>query len=216
MKHGCVTINQNNIYKNEYTGVFFSKIPIPFEVSFKPLYRPIISINGKSKAYKKITLYNSIRDTIINVNKETKNINISYKYVGDSHWKDKIKINEVGGLGIYDTNKWIELYSEKKEEIILKNWKLIFSKGETDIKNITFNMLKVIDFSGDLIDKNNRQFIYLLDNKSKLVDSITWENNFSNKVFHVQKTLPSINTISVEEGIGTPNSLNPKHLLLIE
>ena len=77
-------------------------------------------------------------------------------------------------------------------------------------------MLKVIDFSGDLIDKNNRQFIYLLDNKSKLVDSITWENNFSNKLFHVQKTLPSINTISVEEGIGTPNSLNPKHLLLIE
>lgn len=150
------------------------------------------------------------------MNKETQNINISYKYVGDSHWKDKIKINEVGGLGIYDTNKWIELYSEKKGEIILKNWKLIFSKGETDIKNITFNMLKVIDFSGDLIDKNSRQFIYLLDNKSKLVDSITWENNFSNKVFHVQKTLPSINTISVEEGIGTPNSLNPKHLLLIE
>lgn len=216
LKHGCVTINQNNIYKNEYTGFFFSEIPIPFEVSFKPLYRPIISINGKSKAYKKIKLHNSIRDTIINVNKETQNINISYKYVGDSHWKDKIKINEVGGLGIYDTNKWIELYSEKKEEIILKNWKLIFSKGETDIKNITFNMLKVIDFSGDLIDKNNRQFIYLLDNKSKLVDSITWENNFSNKVFHVQKTLPSINTISVEEGIGTPNSLNPKHLLLIE
>ena len=65
MKHGCVTINQNNIYKNEYTGFFFSEIPIPFEVSFKPLYRPIISINGKSKAYKKITLYKVVVISVI-------------------------------------------------------------------------------------------------------------------------------------------------------
>ena len=214
-KHGDLLVNGNQISDSLYNGKFFKEIPLPIEVKPNPLYNPIVLING-NLIKNNNQLFSTIRDTILNNKSDSLDINIDYKYTGDSKWSNKIIINEVGGIGDNKINNWIELYSPVHKSINLENWKLILPNGEILHLNKELKSLEVINFSNNQLSNDVNQFIYLIDNENKFVDSISWENNFSKDPFFIERATPLSKKSLIKNGTGSPNNFNPQHLIQIE
>jgi hypothetical protein len=67
-----------------------------------------------------------------------------------------------------------------------------------------------------LLSKTQKEYLYLLDSDDKLVDSLSWSNEFSKNKFFLERPLPNNKSLVILEGLGTPNSFNPLHIKAID
>jgi len=67
-----------------------------------------------------------------------------------------------------------------------------------------------------LLSKTQKESLYLLDSEDKLVDSVSWSNEFSKNKFFLERPLPNNKFFVILEGLGTPNSFNPLHIKTID
>ena len=220
MHNGNVLINGNNYLKNKFSGVFFKSIPIPIEITPNPLYKIVLKPTSglkSSQLLKRVNTNNykfwsnKVNDTINHTISDTLNYSIKFEYIGDSPWKDKIKINEIGGLGKNINKPWVELFSNKTEKKKLNEWKLILSNGKIHINDSFSEELLLIDFKKFNHKFLNKEFMFLVDENNKLVDSVYWNNNFSKQLFFLERPIPESSKFILKNGLGSPNSYNPNH-----
>lgn len=220
LHNGNVLINGNNYLKNKFSGVFFKSIPIPIEITPNPLYKIVLKPTSglkSSQLLKRVNTNNykfwsnKVNDTINHTISDTLNYSIKFEYIGDSPWKDKIKINEIGGLGKTTNKPWVELFSNKTGKKKLNEWKLISSNGKIHINDSFSEELLLIDFKEFNHKFLNKEFMFLVDENNKLVDSVYWSNNFSKELFFLERPIPESSEFILNNGLGSPNSYNPNH-----
>ena len=224
-KKGVVKINQNKISSGKFTGNFFKNIPIPIEIIPHLLYKISISTPENSnvfrQSYKGENMNNelwigSLKDTLQNHSLDTLKVKIKFDYIGDSKWKNKVKINEIGGLGNNNGDKWVELISVEKTQINLDNWKLVSLLDIAPLSKTNIKDIHVTKLPKSLLSKTQKESLYLLDSNDKLVDSLSWSNEFSKNKFFIERPLPDNKSLVILEGLGTPNSFNPLHIKAID
>lgn len=158
----------------------------------------------------------SLKDTLLNRSVDTLKVKIKFDYIGNSPWKNKVKINEIGGLGENIDDKWVELISSEKIQIKLDNWKLVSLSDKALLSKTNIQDLHVTKLPNSLLSKTQRESLYLLDSEDKLVDSVSWCNDFSDNKFFLERPLPNNKSFVILEGLGTPNSFNPPHIKAID
>jgi hypothetical protein len=147
---------------------------------------------------------------------DTLKVKIKFDYIGDSKWKNKVKINEIGGLGNNTGDKWVELISVEKTQINLDNWKLVSLSDVALLSKTNIKDIHVTKLPKSLLSKTQKESLYLLDSDDKLVDSLSWSNEFSKNKFFLERPLPNNKSLVILEGLGTPNSFNPLHIKAID
>lgn len=224
-KNGVVRINQNKISSGKFAGNFFKNIPIPIEIKPHPLYKIFISttensntlrLSEKSENLNDNLWIRSLKDTLQNRSVDSLKVNIKFDYIGDSPWKNKVKINEIGGLGENIDDKWVELISIEKAQINLDNWKLVSLSEKALLSKANFKDVHLTKLPDSLLSKTQKESLYLLDSEDKLVDSVSWINDFSKNKFFIERPLPNNKFFVILEGLGTPNSFNPLHIKTID
>lgn len=224
-KNGVVSLNQNKILSARFAGKFFKNIPIPIEIKPHPLYKTFISASENSNALglsdrdenlNDMLWIRSLKDTLLNRSVDTLKVKIKFDYIGNSPWKNKVKINEIGGLGENIDDKWVELISSEKIQIKLDNWKLVSLSDKALLSKTNIQDLHVTKLPNSLLSKTQRESLYLLDSEDKLVDSVSWCNDFSDNKFFLERPLPNNKSFVILEGLGTPNSFNPPHIKAID
>ena len=220
-KNGVVRINQNKINSDKFVGNFFKDIPIPIEITPHLLYKIFISTSENSNVFgtsnKGENINNklwigSLKDTLQNRSLDTLKLKIKFDYIGDSKWKNKVKINEIGGLGNNNDDKWVELISVEKTQISLDNWKLVSLLDTVLLSKNNVKDIHVTKLPDSLLTKAQKEFLYLMDSDNKLVDSLSWRNDYSKNKFFIERPLPNNKSLVILEGLGTPNSYNPLHI----
>ena len=220
-KNGVVRINQNKINSDKFVGNFFKDIPIPIEITPHLLYKIFISTSENSNVFgtsnKGENINNklwigSLKDTLQNRSLDTLKLKIKFDYIGDSKWKNKVKINEIGGLGNNNDDKWVELISVEKTQISLDNWKLVSLLDTVLLSKTNVKDIHVTKLPDSLLTKAQKEFLYLMDSDNKLVDSLSWRNDYSKNKFFIERPLPNNKSLVILEGLGTPNSYNPLHI----
>jgi len=220
-KNGVVRINQNKINSDKFVGNFFKNIPIPIEITPHLLYKIFISTSENSNVFgtssKGENINNklwigSLKDTLQNRSLDTLKLKIKFDYIGDSKWKNKVKINEIGGLGNNNDDKWVEIISVEKTQISLDNWKLVSLLDTALLSKTNIKDIHVTKLPDSLLTKAQKEFLYLMDSDNKLVDSLSWRNDYSKNKFFIERPLPNNKSLVILEGLGTPNSYNPLHI----
>ena len=72
--------------------------------------------------------------------------------------------------------------------------------------------IHVTKLPDSLLTKAQKEFLYLMDSDNKLVDSLSWRNDYSKNKFFIERPLPNNKSLVILEGLGTPNSYNPLHI----
>ena len=221
LQNGNVLINGNNYLKNKFSGVFFKSIPIPIEITPNPLYKIVLKPTSglkSSQLLKRVNTNNykfwsnKVNDTINHTISDTLNYSIKFEYIGDSPWKDKIIINEIGGLGAKVNKRWIEIKSNIDEGVSLNGWKLVTPHETIKINNSERNLIFFLKLGSAKNKKINKEFVYLIDKDDKLIDSVKWTNTYTKKKFFLERPVPSSKEFIIKLGDGSPGQLNPLHM----
>ena len=212
--------------KDNFTGVYFEKIPIHIEADPKLGYQ--------FSHWEGIEVAEGTRELTMALLEETTTLRAVFKPVVNPI-AGKVMFNEIS-CNNKKTGDWIEIYNHSSETINLKDWVFADNKNSYHLSEVILSpkeytiicqdsakfakyFPEVINIQGNLgfgLSKRKEK-LSLYDNKAASVDKFQYDLVPRDSIFTLNLLLPNLNNGDIENwealmGLGSPNRPNKYYL----